>query len=138
MAIGAGCALQSGYSIAASKVKPEEVPAVIGFVNVAQIGSIVIALSISGSVFQNLAYKHLSAALAGSGFTADQIRSALAGTQSPIFQQSTPAEKAAAVAAIIKAMDSVFILVIAAGAVTLVSSVFMKREKLFMKVVAGG
>jgi hypothetical protein len=46
--------------------------------------------------------------------------------------------RAAAVKAIIEAMDKVYALVIVAGALVLVSSLFMKREKLFMKVVAGG
>ena len=40
--------------------------------------------------------------------------------------------------AIIQARNKVYVLVIAAGALVLVSSVFMNREKLFIKVVAGG
>jgi hypothetical protein len=40
--------------------------------------------------------------------------------------------------AIIQAMDKVYALVIAPGAPVFVSSLFMKREKLFIKAVAGG
>jgi hypothetical protein len=52
LAIGAGCTLQSAYSIAAAKVSPQQIPQAIGFINHAQLGSIVIALTISGSVIQ--------------------------------------------------------------------------------------
>ncbi|KIW11951.1 hypothetical protein PV08_09224 [Exophiala spinifera] len=138
LAIGCGAANQSGYSIAAAKVKPEEIAAAIGFINVAQIGSIVISLTIAGSVFQNLAFNNLQSALAGYGFTESELRSAVAGTQSAVFRHSSDAVRQLAVAAIIKAMNSVFILTIAAGAVTMVSSVFMKRERLFLQAVAGG
>lgn len=138
IAIGAGSTLQSAYSIAAAKVSPEEIPAAIRFMNHAQLGSIVIALSISGTVFQNTALSNLRTALAGSGFTEEEIASAVAGTQSIVFQRGSEAIKAAALRAIIQAMDNVFVLVITAGALVLVSSVFMKREKLFLKIVAGG
>jgi hypothetical protein len=138
LAIGCGAGNQAGYSIAAAKVKPEEIAAAIGFINVAQIGSIVISLTIAGSVFQNLAFSNLRSALEGHGFTESEIRSAVAGTQSAVFQRGTREVQQLAVKAIIKAMDSVFTLPIAAGAVTLVSSIFMRREKLFMKAVAGG
>ncbi|KAJ9614200.1 hypothetical protein H2200_002336 [Cladophialophora chaetospira] len=138
LAIGCGAANQSGYSIAAAKVKPEEISAAIGFVNVAQIGSIVISLTIAGTVFQNLAYENLRSALVEYGFTESELRSAVAGTQSAVFQRGTEEVKQLAVKAIIKSMDSVFILTIAAGAVTVVAAAFMRREKLFMQTVAGG
>ena len=38
LGIGCGVTMQSGYSIIAAKVKPQEVPAAIGFNNLAQIG----------------------------------------------------------------------------------------------------
>ena len=138
MGIGAGLAQQSAYSIAAAKVAPHEIPAAVGFINIAQIGSIVIALTISGAVFQNAAFHNLEEALAGRGFSVQEIHGAIAGTQSAIFRSGTPEVRAAAVEAIIQAMDNVYVLVIAAGALMLVSSLFMKREKLFMKVFAGG
>lgn len=138
MAIGAGSTLQSAYSIAAAKVAPQQVPQAIGFINHAQLGSIVIALTISGTVFQNTALSNLRSALAGKGFSEAEIASAVAGTQSAVFQRGSESVKAAALSAIISAMDNVFILVIAAGALTLLGSFFMKREKLFLKVVAGG
>jgi hypothetical protein len=135
--IGAGCTLQLAYSVAAAKVKPEDVPAVTGFINTAQLGSIVIALAIAGSVFQNVAFKNLQEALGDKGFTAQDLRGAIAGTKSAIFESGSPAVREAAIGAIIKAMDKVYALMIAAGALILVSSLFMKRERMFMAHAGG-
>lgn len=116
VAVGCGSVLQSGYSIAAAKVEPEDVPAAIGYINIAQIGSIVTALTIAGSLFQNQAVNYLSAALGGFDFTDSEVRDAIAGTQSVVFQRGSEEVRRLAVQAIIKAMDCVFVLMIAAGA----------------------
>ncbi|OQU94038.1 hypothetical protein CLAIMM_00458 [Cladophialophora immunda] len=142
--VGSGCAMQSAYSVAATKVPPHETAAAIGFINVAQTGTIVVALAIAGSVFQNVAFDNLKRGLAGvSGgtnatrYSDAEIRNAIAGTQSVIFQQGNAEVREAAVGAIIGAIDSVYIMGIAAGAVTLVAALLMRRERLFVKVVAG-
>ena len=51
MGMGAGIIQQLTYSIAAAKTARHEIPAAIGFINIAQIGSMVIALTISVTVF---------------------------------------------------------------------------------------
>ena len=136
MGAGGGLIGQAGYAVAQAKVSPREVSAAISFMNVAQIGSIVLALTIAGSVFQNVAIQKLSVALAGQGFTIEEIKGAVAGTQSVIFQQGSPEVKMAALKALIQAMDKVFALVIAGGALTVVSAIFMKREKVFLPSVS--
>jgi MFS family permease len=138
MAAGAGLSAQTAYSVAPAKLPPDQVPAAVGFINLAQIGSIVISLTIAGSVFQNIAFTNLLAALAPFEVPIEEIRSALAGTQSAVFASGNAEVRAAAIKAIVQAMDKVYALVIAAGAVSIVSSLGMKREKLFLKVVAGG
>jgi hypothetical protein len=138
LAIGCGSASQCGYGIASTKVKPDEIAAAIGFINIAQIGSIVISLTIAGTIFQSLSFHHLQLALAGHGFSESEIRGAIAGTQSAVFQQGSAEVKRLAIEAIIKAMNNVFILSISAGAVCIVAAMFMKREKVFMKAVSGG
>ena len=144
IAFGTGLTTQSAYSIAPVKVAmdarygPQMIPDAIGFINMAQIGSVVHALAISGTVFQNLAFRYLRTALAGSGYTAAQLHGAISGTQSEILANASAEVKALAVGAIIKAMDRVYILVIVAGAVGLLASLAMKMEKLFMEMSAGG
>ncbi len=138
MAAGAGLSAQIAYSVAPAKLAPHEVPAAVGFINLAQIGSVVISLTIAGTVFQNTAFRNLQLALAPFDVPVEEVRSALAGTQSAVFAGGSAEVKAAAIKAIVQAMDKVYALVIAAGAVSIVSAVAMKREKLFLKVEAGG
>lgn len=62
MGMGPGITQQLTYSIAAAKIARHEIPAAIGFINIAQIGSMVIAvtaLTISVTVFQNIAFHKL-------------------------------------------------------------------------------
>lgn len=130
IAIGAGLTQQMGYSVACIKVKPQDVAAAVGFINVAQLGSITIALAISGSVFQNVGFQRLQEALQDYSFSETDIRSALAGTQSSLLRQSDARIVDLTVGVISHTIGSVFGLIIAAGALALVSSFCMRREKL--------
>lgn len=129
MAVGTGLPCQIGYSIAPAMVQPHEIPHAIGFINVAQIGGVAIALSISGSIFQNLGFQRLEEALAPYGFSESEIRSALAGAQSTIFSQSSDQVKELALASVTSTISSTYGLLIAAGALMVTSAIFMKREK---------
>ena len=98
--------------------------------NVAQIGTVAISLSIAGAIFQNLGYSFLKDALLQYNFSDAELRAALAGAQSAILAHGDEAVVELAIGAIVKTISKIFALVIAAGAFTLVSAVFMKREKL--------
>lgn len=138
LAMGGGSATQAAYSVAAAKVAPKDVPAAIGFINIAQIGGIAIALTISGQIFQSVAFRNVAAALAGLNFTENDIRGALAGTESTLFNMISPDIRAKVIEGIVQAIAKSYTLVIAAGALTLIASMFLKREKLFMQMTAGG
>jgi hypothetical protein len=137
MAIGAGLSQQAAYSVAPAKVAPNRVPDAVGFINAAQIGAIVIALTITSTVFQNMGYRHVAAALKGLDFTSSDIHAALAGAKSAVFASAPEEVKAKVVEGIVKAISDGYILVIVAGAFGLVCSLFLKREKLFMEAGAG-
>lgn len=130
IAIGVGLIFQTGYSVAAAKVAPEDVPASIGFINVAQIGSTGISLSIAGAIFQNLGYHYLREALASYNFSEASLRSALAGTQSVVLSHEGAVVRRLAINAIVAAISKLYALVLAAGALTFVSACFMRWEKL--------
>jgi hypothetical protein len=142
VAIGTGLTAQSAYSVTPVKVAmdarygPGMIPDAIGFINIAQIGSMVHALAIAGAIFQNLAFQYLRHALEGKGFTDAELHSAISGTQSQLLASVSGEVKALAVNAIIKAIDRVYILVIVAGVVCLIVSVPMRMEKLFIKASA--
>jgi hypothetical protein len=132
MAVGAGMVGQSGYVIAQAKATPADVSAVISLLNIAQIGTIVLALTIAGTIFQNVSLNNLNSALAGYGYSAAEIKTVVAGTQSIIFQRGSAEVKRLALKALIDAMDDVFIMIIAGGAVTLLTGLAMKREKVLL------
>ena len=129
MAAGTGLVGQSGYVIAQAKVPPNRASEVISFMNVAQIGTIVLSLTIAGTVFQNVAIHNLTSALGGMGYTAADIKSAVAGSQSVIFEKGGPLVRGLAVKALVDAMDDVFVLVLVGGVVTILVGAAMKREK---------
>ena len=130
-AFGCGIAIQIGYTVATVKVKPHDIPSAISLQNVSQIGSSVIALAISGQVFQSAAFANLSEVLAGRGLSDAEVRSAVAGAQSTVLSSLNDQMRALAVEAITKAMSKVYILVLVAGATMFMSSLLMRREKLF-------
>lgn len=131
IAIGAGLIAQIGYSVAPSKVAPQDMAAAIGFINVAQIGGLVIALAISGTVFQNVTFNHLSKILTPLGYSASQIKGAVAGSQSSLFNDLPTNVRDEAIELIVKSISHIYALVITAGALCLVTGLLLKREKLF-------
>ncbi|EED16361.1 efflux pump antibiotic resistance protein, putative [Talaromyces stipitatus ATCC 10500] len=137
---GGGAIMQAAYSIGPAKVIPvwEDIPPVIGFINVGQIGGIMHSLAISGAVFQNYAFRYVSEALADLHLTTGQIQSAIAGTDSTVLQSLDPAQQALATQAIVHAMQKVYILILVAGAVCFTCGVLMRRERLFMEKAAAG
>ena len=79
--------------------------------------------------------RNLTAALAGHGFSAQEIVEATAGAQSALFHKLTDELRTAAIQAIVSAMQRSFVLVISSGAIMLLASLGMKREKLFGEIV---
>lgn len=138
IAVGTGLTMQASYSVAPVKTAmdpkfgPAMIPDAIGWVNLAQLGSIVHALTISGTVFQNMGFRYLSHALAGRGFTDAEIHGAISGAQSQLLINSSAEVRTLAVEAIVKAMSRVYILVIVAGVLCLLASSVMRMEKLFV------
>jgi len=130
LAIGTGATMQIAYAVSVAKVKQHDVQNAIGFINVAQIGTLAISLSIAGSVFQNRGFINLREALEGYGFSEQDLRAALAGAQSAVLNGSGEVVREKAIMAIVKTLDSVWILTIVAGAVSLIGGLFMRWEKL--------
>ena len=132
VAAGAGLVGQAGYVITQAKVPASAIAAAISFQNVAQTGCIVFALTIAGSVFQNEAIRHLVTALSHYGFSIDQIKTAVAGTQSVVFEKGSLEVKALALKALIDGMDQVFLMLVAAGGMNVIIGLLMKKEKVLL------
>ena len=135
LGVGAGLTLQTAYTVIALKVLPSEVPAGICFINVGQIGSLTIALSIAGCIFQNVGLRELNNALAQFHFSESDLRNALGGFESVIFEDIGEIQGIAQVA-IVQTISKLWIMQIAAGAIGIVSGILMGPEKVdFQKLV---
>jgi hypothetical protein len=138
VAFGGGLAQQSGYSVATAKAGIARAADAVALINVAQIGGVMVTLTIGSTVFQNAGYKELSKALEGRGFSPIELHAALAGQKSAILQSAGPEVKALALAAIIKTIGNEFTLVIAAGCLVVIAALLMKRERLALKMEMAG
>lgn len=138
LALGVGATCQAAYSIATAKVDGTRVADAVGFINSAQIGSITLALAISGTIFQNISYQHIQTATEGLGYTSADIHAAIAGARSVILSDTTADVRAAVVDGIVKAIGDVYIMVIAAGALATIAAFLLPRERLVMEMTAGG
>jgi hypothetical protein len=138
IAAGSGLTFQNAYAIAAAKVAKEDKNSAIGFINVAQMGSTAIALSIAGSLYENVGFKFLKENLGQFGLLEPEIRSALAGLESPLLLTASGQVKELAVEAVARTISKLFAMVIASGALGLVSALGLRWEKLKLERVAGG
>ncbi|KAL5044237.1 hypothetical protein BDW71DRAFT_209450 [Aspergillus fruticulosus] len=131
MAVGTGLTMQLGYTVASVKVAKSDVFSAINMQNIAQIGSTLICLVIASQVFQSTAVQNLNDVLEDQGFSQSEIRNAVSGAQSALFEALNGDLRAKAILATTKAIQRAFIIPLVAGAVGVVSSVLMRRERLF-------
>jgi MFS family permease len=131
---GVGLFGQASFSVAQAVVEPEMIASAVGFITCAQISGVTIALSIANSVFLNKSQTRIQALLPD--VPTQEIQQAIAGAGSQFFNNLTGPVREEVLQAIVSAMSKTYILVITAGALVIVLSLFMKRERLFM--AAGG
>ncbi|GAB1314569.1 Efflux pump patC [Madurella fahalii] len=135
VAVGSGLTIQLGYAVATLVVGTQDIGNAISIQNIAQIGGSTVALVVGGQVFQSYAVRNLTAALAGHGFTAEEISAMTAGAQSAVFKTLDGELRTAAIGSIVSAMQRSFVLVISSGAIMILAAAGMKREKLFGEIV---
>lgn len=132
--IGAGCGLtlQAAYSIALVKAPADKATAAVSFINVAQLGGGAVALAIAGTVFQNVGFSTLKTVLDGRGYSASEIRGALAGGYSALLSNSTAEVRGLTTDAIGDTIANVYGISISGAATVLVAGLLMRWEKLLM------
>ncbi|AEO62440.1 uncharacterized protein THITE_2037905 [Thermothielavioides terrestris NRRL 8126] len=132
MGVGSGITMQLGYAVASLKVsRPADVFGAINMQNIAQIGATVICLVVAGQAFQTSAVRNLDAALAGRGYSRAQLQAMVSGTESALFDSLSGELRAKVIDAVVAAMRRAFVIPLVAGAVSIVSAVLMRRERLF-------
>lgn len=127
--VGVGMFLQASFSVAQAVVEPENVPPAVGFITLAQFLGITMALAIANSVFLNDSKKNIAQILPS--VPRSDIQVAIEGAASGFLHSLDPEISRQVLGAIVSAIDKTYILVIAAGSLVSVLSLFMKREKLF-------
>lgn len=90
----------------------------------------VIALTLSNTIFLNVAQQQIAAVLPGT--SPDLIKSAISGTSSAFLRTLDPDKQAQVLHAIVGAISKTYALVISSGALGLVLSIFMKWEAIVL------
>ncbi|KAL9619346.1 MAG: hypothetical protein Q9160_006026 [Pyrenula sp. 1 TL-2023] len=128
--VGLGCGLyvQAGYPIAQLKVPPAEIPQVVAFIGYGQITGITLALTISNSIYLNEATNKIADILPA--VPRDVVQQAISGTGGPFFATLKASDRDPVLRAIVRSIGNVYGMVIAAGALSIVLALFMKRERL--------
>ncbi|KAF2644127.1 MFS general substrate transporter [Massarina eburnea CBS 473.64] len=119
---------QAPYAVGHLLVPSHRESELIQYINIAQGSSQLIGLAVASAIFQGLAFNGMQRVL-GPGYTEDEIRAAITGARSAVLEHTTPEVHAQAVDAIVDAISNVWIMVIAAGALWTVSSMFLHRAR---------
>ncbi|KAE8387433.1 major facilitator superfamily domain-containing protein [Aspergillus alliaceus] len=129
--IGLGCSFQHGVGISnvINKDPKDRVDSAVLF-NMAQFGGIAIILAVAGSIFQNVGYRLLTEAIGGEGYSEHELREALAGVSSAVWESGDERVVAKGVAAVADVLGREFYLVVAGGAICLVCGLVMQWGKL--------
>lgn len=129
--IGLGMHWQHGASLCnvINKDPRQKVDSIVIF-NMSQMGAIAVALAMGGAIYQNVGFNLLADALDGQGYTDHDIREALAGVSSSVWQSRDPETLARGLEAVATVIAREFWIVAAGGALCLVCGLLMKREKL--------
>ncbi|PWY80060.1 efflux pump antibiotic resistance protein [Aspergillus eucalypticola CBS 122712] len=129
-AFGVGCYSQAGFPVAQVKVSPAKLTQAVAFIGVGQVGGIALALTISNTIFLNKATSRISTILPQQ--SRSTIQQAISGVRAELFSSLSVAQRQRVVAAIVSSVDDVFVLMIAAAALSVVLALVMKRERLFV------
>ncbi|KAH6853759.1 major facilitator superfamily domain-containing protein [Chaetomium sp. MPI-CAGE-AT-0009] len=128
--LGLGMATsQAGYAVGNQLVRPARAAELIQFLNVSQAASQLIGLAIASAVFQTQALGGMTAVLAPLGFDRDQIQAAVAGARSDVLQSVDPEVRAQCLGIIVHAISCCWLLVVAAGSLYTLCSLFLTRSR---------
>jgi hypothetical protein len=94
---------------------------------------ILLALGLSGCIFQNVGFHDMQNTLRGRGFSDQDIREALAGLTSPIWTSSTTEVANLAAHSVITTMVKLFYLPLSASVLGLIGGCLCRWEKLDFK-----
>lgn len=122
--------IQTGFSVAQAKVASSRASDASSFIALAQNLGITLALAISGAVFQNQALDQLQTLLPH--YPREVLRGAILGPSSGLLKQLPDNVRREALHSIVKSMSHTYYLVVVAGCMAAVGSLFMKVRFTFV------
>ena len=128
VSFGGSIYAQTSFSVAQNKTEPSLIPAATAFIGIAQLGGINLCLTISNSIFLNRATNKIAAILPNQ--PRQDIVNAVSGAGSSFFESLSRSLREQVLSQVVAAIQEVYYMVIAAGALSVVLSVLMKRERL--------
>ncbi|RAO71893.1 uncharacterized protein BHQ10_007905 [Talaromyces amestolkiae] len=126
---GVGMYLQASFSVTQAVVDVDNIAPAIGFVTLAQFLGITMALAIANSILLNSSLGRIQQILPT--VSTSEIQGAILGSDSTLVQSLPSDLKAQVLAAIVSAIGKTYTLVIAGGSLVVISSLLMRRQKLF-------
>lgn len=134
--VGVGMWIQASFSVAQAIVDPENVPAAIGFITLAQFLGNTTALAIANAVFLNEAETRIRQLLPE--LPVSEIQAAISGVTGRFTQSLSSDLRVQVIDAIVASISKTYILVMTSGALVAALSLAMKREKLFITAAVAG
>ncbi|UKZ66001.1 uncharacterized protein TrAtP1_007184 [Trichoderma atroviride] len=129
--LGIGCFQSAGIGIVSALAPASEVNNAVSIMTIAQVLGIILALSVSGSVFQNMALTYLAAALPDA--RRDEISQLVTGTSGSFYKSLDTAQKLLVVEQVTAAIRDSFYYLVGITAIGFITSLFMSRRKLFIE-----
>lgn len=127
LAFGVGLFTQGPISVVQSLFPADRVADATAFVGFGQVVGIAIMLAVANAIFLNEATIGIQQVLPDTPVR--DVQAAIQGVGSELFRNLNSTLKTAVLQAIVSSMNTVYILVIVAGAVTLILCPFLKRQK---------
>ncbi|TGO61697.1 hypothetical protein BCON_0025g00240 [Botryotinia convoluta] len=119
---------QASFTVAQFLVAPKDIPIVTGFLTCAQSGGAALSLAIGDTVFLNTAQSGIITLLPNR--SSSEIQGLISGLRNSFFETLEGNIQNAILDIIMSSFKNLFVLPIAAGAVALTLSVFLKRQKI--------
>ncbi|ATZ48299.1 hypothetical protein BCIN_03g05280 [Botrytis cinerea B05.10] len=119
---------QASFTVAQFLVAPKDIPIVTGFLTCAQSGGAALSLAIGDTVFLNTAQSGIMTLLPNRN--SSEIQGLISGLGNSFFETLDDDIQNAILDIIMSSFKKLFVLPIAAGAVALSFSVFLKRQKI--------
>ncbi|KAL9112885.1 MAG: hypothetical protein Q9227_002962 [Pyrenula ochraceoflavens] len=119
--------IQASYPLAQAKVRPTQSSDAVTIIGCTQLGSIAIFLAVANSIFLNRATDGIQQVLPD--IPRSTVQAAISGTDAQIFRDLPEERKARVLSMVMSAIKDVWILAIAAAALSFIIAIFMRKEK---------